>query len=72
MPAYTIRYASGSTTTHADYQSATAEIHGAYPDAYTHECDGEDPRTLVWACEDDSEGDDGSDAVAEIVEALDA
>jgi hypothetical protein len=68
MSAYTIRYASGSTTTHADYQSATAEIHGSSPDAYTHECDGDEGRTLVWACEADSEGDDGSSAVAEIIE----
>jgi NAD-dependent SIR2 family protein deacetylase len=68
MSAYTIRYASGSTTTHADYQSATAEIHGSHSHAYCHECDGDERRTLVWACEDDSEGDDGSSAVAEIVE----
>lgn len=64
---YEIRYAtSGTLNTHADYQSATAEIHGSYPNAYMHDC-GEG-RTLVWACETDSEGNDGSSAVAEIRE----
>lgn len=66
MSAYTIRYASGSTTSHDDYQSATAAVQGTYPDSYTHECD--DGRTLVWLSEEDSEGDDGSSAVAEIRE----
>jgi len=64
---YEIRYASGGTrNTHADYQSATAEIHGSWPNAYLHDCG--DGRTLVWATEEDSEEDDGSDAVAEINE----
>ena len=63
---YEIRYASGRVGTHDDYQSAVAEINGQYPDAYLHDC-GEG-RTLVWADEAESEGDDGSDAVAEIIE----
>jgi hypothetical protein len=63
---YEIRYASGTRNTHDDYQSAVAEINGQYPDAYLHDC-GEG-RTLVWADEAEGEDDDGSDAVAEIIE----
>jgi hypothetical protein len=61
-----VRHASGCTTEHSDYQEAIAAVYGAYPDAYTHDCD--DGRTLVWPSEEDSEGDDGSSAVAEIRE----
>jgi len=63
---YEIRYTGGTKNKHDDYQSATAEIHGRWPDAYLHNCG--DGRTLVWATEAQSEDDDGSDAVAEIIE----
>ena len=62
---YEIRYASGTVNIHDDYQSAVAEINRQYPDAYFHDC-GEG-RMLVWADEAESEDDDGSDAVAEII-----
>jgi hypothetical protein len=62
---YVVKYASGTVNIHDDYQSAVAEINWQYPNAYLHDC-GEG-RTLVWADEAESEDDDGSDAVAEIV-----
>lgn len=70
--AYTISYSDGrASTEHETYEAAQDAIRAEWPDAEIgHDGDltsGGD-RTLCWACEEDSEDDDGARAVASIYE----
>lgn len=67
---YEIIYTDGSPSTeHAAYEDACAAILAECPDAEIgHDGDLTErgPRTLCWACEEDSVNDDGAHAVASI------
>lgn len=63
---FEVKYASGGSSTHDTIRAARAEIRSLYGGAYVHVC--EDGRRLVWESELDSIEDDGSSAIAEIVE----
>ena len=64
-----ISYTDGRTADYDSYDDAVAAIEAAYPDAEIgHDGDLTDggDRTLCWACESDSQNDDGAKAVASI------
>ena len=67
---YRINYSNGSPDVLAEtYDEAIDLLRAEWPDMeYGHDGDLSDggDRTLVWACEEDAENDDGGNAVASI------
>lgn len=59
-----IKHSNGHTATADSLQAAIGRLRREYPDM-VHDIAPE--RTLVWACEQDSENDPGTRAVAEII-----
>lgn len=79
---YNIRYASGTTTSHTSIRAALESVSEHYPGCYMVDaggseitdmvgrCDIRSGRVvLVWGSEQESQDDDGSRAIAEIVTA---
>ena len=66
---YTTKYSNGNTETHETLAEALNSLRADHPEMVT--CDNDPDRLLVWENEanaggDDGNGDDGSNAVAEI------